>query len=92
MSTTNTFKDFITELKALEEQIKSLQDEADAIKDIIKQEMTTSGQDEIVVDDYKIIYRDVISNRFDSTTFKKTYGELYRQFTKSTTYKRLTIN
>lgn len=92
MSTTNTFKDFITELRTLEERIKSLQDEADAIKDIIKEEMTTSGQEEIITDDFKIVYRDVISNRFDSTTFKKTYAELYKQFTKSTTYKRLTIN
>lgn len=92
MSTTNTFREFLTTLKAIEAQIKELQDEAEAIKDLIKEEMTTAATDEIIVDDFKITYRDVISNRFDSTTFKKTYGDLYKQFTKQTSYKRLTIN
>ncbi len=92
MSTTNTFKEFIDSLKAIEAQITELQAEADAIKDLIKDELAAEGVDEIFVGDYKVIYRPVISNRFDSTTFKKTYAELYKQFTKQTSYKRLTIN
>lgn len=92
MSTTSTFKEFITELKAIEEQITDLQAEADAIKDLIKEELTANEIDEIFIDDYKITYRAVISNRFDSTGFKKSYGDLYKQFTKQTSYKRLTIN
>jgi predicted phage-related endonuclease len=92
MSTKTTFKEFIITLKAIENQIKDLQDEADAIKDLIKEELTTEGLEEVIIDDYKIIYRDVISNRFDSTNFKKSHAELYKEFTKTTTYKRLTIN
>lgn len=92
MSSTNTFKEFINTLKTLEAQIAELQSEADAIKDLIKEELTNEGIEETFVGDYKIVYKDVISNRFDSTTFKKTYGELYKQFTKQTSYKRLTIN
>ena len=92
MSTTKTFKEFIDSLKAIEAQITELQAEADAIKDLIKDELTTEGIDEIFIGDYKVIYRPVISNRFDSTSFKKSYAELYRQFTKQTSYKRLIIN
>ena len=92
MSNTNTFLQFLDELKALENQIAELESERDAIRDIIKEELTAEGIDEIFVGGYKVIYRPVISNRFDSTTFKKTYAELYRQFTKQTSYKRLTIN
>ena len=92
MSTTSTFKEFIDSLKAIEAQIAELTAEADAIKDLIKEELTAAELDEIHVGDYKVIYRPVTSNRFDSTTFKKAYGELYKQFTKATTYKRLTIN
>lgn len=92
MSTTQTFKEFIDNLKAIEAQIAELEAERDAIKDLIKEELTAEGIEEIFVGDYKVIYRPVISNRFDSTTFKKTYGELYKQFTKTTNYKRLTIN
>lgn len=92
MSTNNTFKEFIITLKALESQIKDLQDEADAIKDLIKEELTAEGIEEVMIDDYKVIYREVISNRFDSTNFKKEHGDLYKQFTRQSTYKRLTIN
>lgn len=92
MSNINTFLQFLNELKTLERQIAELEAERDAIKDLIKEELTSEGIEETLVGDYKIIYKDVISNRFDSTTFKKTYGELYKQFTKTTTYKRLTIN
>jgi len=92
MSNTNTFIEFINSLKAIEAQIKELQDEADAIKDCIKSELTEAGLDEMYAGDYKITYREVISNRFDSTNFKKAYAELYKQFTKTTNYRRLTIN
>lgn len=92
MSNQNTFLQFITELKALEAQINDLQAEAEAIKDLIKDELTNSELDEMLIGNYKVTYRTVISSRFDSTTFKKSYAELYKQFTKQTTYKRLTIN
>lgn len=92
MCTKSTFKEFIDSLKTIETQINELQAEADAIKDLIKEELTNEGIDEIFVGDYKVIYRAVISSRFDSTSFKKSYGELYKQFTKQTSYKRLTIN
>lgn len=92
MSTNNVFIEFINSLKAIESQIADLQSEADAIKDLIKEELTSEGIDEVSVGNYKITYRAVISNRFDSTNFKKSHAELYRQFTKQTSYKRLTIN
>ena len=92
MCTQSVFKEVIDNLKAIEAQINELQAEADSINDLIKAELTSEGIDEIYVGDYKVVYRPVISNRFDSTTFKKTYGELYKQFTKQTSYKRLTIN
>lgn len=92
MSTEKTIKEFIQNLKALESQIKELQDEAEAIKDLIKEELTAEGIEEIFIADYKVIYRDIVQNRFDSTTFKKVHGDLYDAFTKQTTFKRLTIN
>ena len=92
MTRTDVFKGFINELKAIQEQIKELQADEEAIKDLIKEELTSEGIEEILIDDYKIIYRDVISNRFDTTNFKKAHSDLYKQFTKQTMYKRLTIN
>lgn len=92
MTRTDVFKGFINELKVIQEQIKELQADEEAIKDLIKEELTAEGIEEIFIDDIKIIYRNVISNRFDTTNFKKAHGDLYKAFTKQTTFKRLTIN
>lgn len=92
MSTYETLKEFLDTLKSIEEHINELQGEADAIKDLVKEEMRESGVSELHVGNYKITYRDVISNRFDTTSFKKSYNDLYKEYTRQTTYKRLTIN
>lgn len=54
--------------------------------------MTEQEVDEIVTDEGKATYRDVISNRFASTEFKKVHADLYKAFTKQTTCKRFTCN
>lgn len=87
-----TLLDYLNELTVIRAQIKELQGEEEAYTDLIKEEMTANGEDELLVGDYKLTYREVVSNRFDSTTFKKSYSDLYKLFTKTTTYKRLTIN
>lgn len=92
MTAQNTFKEFIDNLKSVEAQIAELEAERDTIKDLIKEELTNEGVDEIFIGGYKIIYRAVISNRFDSTNFKKAHADLYNQYVKQTSYKRLTIN
>lgn len=34
----------------------------------------------------------ILSNRFDTTGFKKMYGDLYKAFTKQTASRRFTIS
>ena len=41
---------------------------------------------------YIVRYTNVISNRFDTTSFKKTYGDLYKAFTKQSASRRFTIS
>lgn len=48
--------------------------------------------DEYTCDEGKVTYRDVISNRFCSTEFKKIHEDLYTAFCKPTTSKRFTCN
>ena len=48
--------------------------------------------DEYTCDEGKVTYRDVISNRFCSTEFKKIHEDLYKAFCKPTTSKRFTCN
>ena len=79
---------WLKELKAMAEELAA---EITAIEDCIKAEMTARNTDEMTVDVYKIHWTKVLSNRFDSSAFKKAMPELYGQFTKQTESRRFTI-
>lgn len=81
----------IRELKNLEALIDQAQKEADLIKEEIKKEMELNEVEEMDVDVFKIRYKTVTTNRFDTSAFKAKYQELYTQYTKPTTSKRFTI-
>lgn len=82
----------IEELKELETLIEEASAEADAIRDSIKAEMMERGTEEMAAGQYIIRWTSVLSNRFDTTSFKKIYGDLYKAFTKQTTSRRFTIS
>lgn len=87
--------DIITKIEALNEWeaiIADAQAEADAIRDAIKAEMTDRDIDELIAGSYIVRYKMVLSNRFDTTNFKKTYGELYKAYTKQTASRRFSIS
>ena len=79
----------LNEWEALMEEAKA---EADAIRDSLKAEMLERETEELVVDSYIIRWTSVLSNRFDTTGFKKIYGDLYKSFTKQSTSRRFTIS
>ena len=81
----------IRELKELKAMAEELAAEITAIEDTIKAEMTARNTDEMTVDVYKIRWTKVLSNRFDSSAFKKAMPELHAQFTKQTESRRFTI-
>ena len=37
-------------------------------------------------------YPNIISNRFDTTTFKRLYADLYKDFTKAVSSRRFTVS
>ena len=79
----------LNEWEALMEEARA---EAEAIRDSIKQEMMERDTEELECGQYIIRYTSVLSNRFDTTAFKKTYGDLYKAFTKQTASKRFSIS
>lgn len=88
---TNEMTNKIRELKELKAMAEELAAEITAIEDCIKAEMTVRNTDEMTVDVYKIRWTKVLSNRFDSSAFKKAMPELHTQFTKQTESRRFTI-
>lgn len=87
-----TMNQIISEYKEyakLEEELKAQMEllKAEAIK-----YLGDEGTDEYTCEEGKVTYRAVISNRFDSTSFKKLNAEVYKAFCKTTTSMRFTCN
>ena len=65
---------------------------ADSIREAIKSEMLRQETEELTAGTYIVRYTSVISNRFDSTTFKRLYADLYKDFTKPTSSRRFSVS
>ena len=76
------------EWEAIMEEAKA---EAEALRDSIKEQMLEEGTEELEVGTYIIRWTSVLTNRFDTTAFKKEHNELYKEFTKQIASKRFSI-
>ena len=65
---------------------------ADAIREAIKEEMVRLDTEELTAGVYIVRFTNVISNRFDSTTFKRLYADLYKDFPKPVSSRRFTVS
>ena len=81
--------ELLNKYEAMREEIKA---EADRIRNTIKAEMEAREVEELIAGQYIVRYTSVLSNRFDSTAFKKVMPELYKAYTKQTASRRFTIS
>ena len=81
----------IEELKALTDLIEETKAEAEALTDSIKAEMLSRGTEEFQAGQYIVRWTSVLSNRFDSTAFKKVMPEVYKAYTKQVSSRRFSI-
>ncbi len=87
--------ELIAKIEALNEWeavIEEAKAEAEAIRDSIKQEMLERETEEMTAGQYIVRWTSVLSNRFDTTAFKKVHGELYKAYTKQSQSRRFTIS
>lgn len=82
----------IESLNEWESVIEEAKAEAEAIRDSIKQEMLEQDTEEMTAGQYIVRWTSVLSNRFDTTAFKKVHGELYKAYTKQSQSRRFTIS
>lgn len=76
------------EWEALAEEARA---EAEALRDSIKAEMLERNTEELEAGKYIVRWTSILSNRFDTTAFKKQHGELYKDFTKQVASKRFSV-
>lgn len=90
--TTAEMMDKISSLAEWEKIASEAQAEVDSIKDSLKAELTARGVEELEVGPHILRYTTVLSNRFDTTAFKRNFADIYAEFTKQTMSKRFTVS
>jgi len=88
---TNEMISKIEALKEWEALAAEAAAEIESLKDAIKAEMTARGVEELQAGQYIARYTEVISNRFDSTAFKKVMPDVYKAYTKAVTSRRFSV-
>lgn len=82
----------INDLKELEELIAEAEKEVEALKDSLKSEMLKRNIEELEAGQYIVRWTSTLSNRFDTTAFKKVMPEVYKAYTKQVASKRFSIS
>lgn len=82
----------IEALKEWEALLEEAKNEAEALRDEIKQEMLNRDVEELEAGTHIVRWTPVITARFDSTNFKKEHGDLYKQYVKQTSSRRFSIS
>ena len=82
----------IEALRDLEELIEEAKAEAETLRDEIKAEMMARDIEELSAGQFIVRWTSILSNRFDTTGFKKAYGDLYKQYTKQIASRRFTVS
>ena len=82
----------IEALRSLEELIEEAKIEAENLRDTIKQEILNQDVEELSAGQYIVRWTSVLSQRFDTTSFKKVMPEVYKAYTKQVSSRRFTIS
>lgn len=88
----NTIIRMIETMNNYDELAAKAKAKADEIREVIKEEMIRQETEELEAGAYIVRYTSVISNRFDTTNFKRLYAELYKDFTKPVSSRRFTVS
>ena len=71
--------------------MEEAKNEAEALRDAIKAEMLQQDTEEMIIGTYIVRWTSVLSNRFDTTAFKKVMPDVYKAYTKQVASRRFTI-
>jgi predicted phage-related endonuclease len=82
----------VAKLLEIEEQIKELTKQADALKDELKSALDEVSEEEHNTGSYIIRWKLITSNKLDSKALKESLPDVYKMYTKENSYKRFTVN
>lgn len=86
---TNEITTKIKELRELQALIEEAEQEAENIRDSIKQEM--GSKEELKAGEYKVTWKSIETTRLDTTALKKALPDVAERFTKKTVSRRFCV-
>lgn len=92
MANVNEIRTTVKELLELEAMADELKAEIESLKDSIKAVMTEQNTEVLDLGDHIIRWTSVLSNRFDTTAFKKLNPTIYTSFVKQVASRKFTIS
>ena len=81
----------VEELKEMEALIEEAKAEAETLRDEIKTEMLNRDTEELEAGQYIVRWTSVLTQRFDTTAFKKVMPDVYKAYTKQVSSRRFSI-
>lgn len=79
------------ELRQIQNLIAEAEQEAEAIKDGIKAQLTAQGVDELQAGEYLVTWKAVTSSRLDGKALKAALPDVVERFTTITTTRRFCV-
>ena len=92
MKKTTNINEVIKEIKEYQAMQDELKRQIEALKAEAVEYLESHEIDEYMCDEGKVTYREFISSRFDSTSFKKDFADVYAEYTRKTSNMRFTCN
>lgn len=80
------------DLMSVRAMIAELEAEAEALTDKLKGTMIERGEETLQGDGWKVSWKNVTSNRFDSKAFRADHADLYGQYSKATVTTRFILS
>lgn len=87
----NEMESKVKELRELRRMADEIAAEIETLTDTIKAEMTARNTDTLTGSDWKASWKEVTTNRLDTTALKKAMPDIAAAFTKATTSRRFTL-
>lgn len=88
---TNELNSKVQELRELRRLADEIAAEIEMLTDTLKSEMTARNTDTLTGSDWKASWKEVTTNRIDTTALKKAMPDIAAAFTKATTSRRFTL-
>lgn len=93
MLTEKMIENRIRKLLDMAAQIEEIEKAMDDVKNELKNDLTERQTDEVeTANGYKVRYKEVTSNRFDSAKLKADFPDVYREYTKEQKSMRFTYS